>query len=63
LDEHQKAVEAWSGKMLTNAEITRLLNNLIDLGIVVKTNGVYEITDPLVREYCCTHMKCVFIMA
>jgi AAA+ ATPase superfamily predicted ATPase len=48
----KKAVEAWSGKMLTNAEITRLLNNLIDLGIVVKTNGVYEITDPLVREYC-----------
>jgi AAA+ ATPase superfamily predicted ATPase len=50
----KKAVEAWSGKMLTNAEITRLLNNLIDLGIVVKTNGVYEITDPLVREYCRT---------
>ncbi len=50
----KRAVELWSGKKLTNAEITRILNNLLDLGIVVKTNEVYQIADPLIREYCRT---------
>lgn len=48
----KRAVEVWIGRRLANAEITRLLNTLINLSIVEKTNGEYRITDPLIAEYC-----------
>lgn len=48
----KRAVEIWIGRSLTNAETTRFLNTLINLGIVEKTNSEYKITDPLINEYC-----------
>ncbi|MEM2339128.1 MAG: ATP-binding protein, partial [Nitrososphaerales archaeon] len=48
----KRAVEAWIGRMLTNAEATRFLNTLINLSIVEKTDGEYKIIDPLIAEYC-----------
>lgn len=48
----KRAVEAWIGRRLTNAEITRSLNNLINLSILERTGDEYRIADPLVAEYC-----------
>ncbi|MCS7113707.1 MAG: ATP-binding protein [Candidatus Bathyarchaeota archaeon] len=48
----KRAVEIWIGRQLTNAETTRVLHRLIDLGIVEKTDSEYRITDPLIKEYC-----------
>ncbi|MEM1581587.1 MAG: ATP-binding protein [Candidatus Bathyarchaeia archaeon] len=48
----KKAIEAWIGRRLTNAEISRLLNTLINLSIVEKTNNEYKISDSLIAEYC-----------
>ena len=48
----KRAVEAWSGRALTNAETTRFLNTLINLSILEKTDGEYKIADPLITEYC-----------
>lgn len=48
----KKTIETWMGRSLTNAEITRSLNTLINLSIIEKINGKYKITDPLIAEYC-----------
>ncbi|MDT7891860.1 MAG: ATP-binding protein [Thermoproteota archaeon] len=47
----KKAIEAWLGRPLQNAQISRLLNTLLDLGILEKKNEHYVISDPLVAEY------------
>jgi len=48
----KKAVEAWVGRRLTNAETTRFLNTLVNLSVVEKVDGEYKIRDPLIAEYC-----------
>ncbi len=48
----KEAVEAWSGRSMLSPEITRILNTLIDLGIVVKVDDNYDIADPLVKTFC-----------
>lgn len=47
----KRAVEAWLGRPIQNAQITRLLKTLVELGIVEKKNDHYVISDPLVAEY------------
>jgi len=48
----KRAVEAWLGKPLHNTQISRIIGNLIDLGLLEKTGDRYLIPDPLVSEYC-----------
>lgn len=48
----KRAVEAWLGKPLHNAQISRIIGNLIDLGLLEKTGDRYLIPDPLISEYC-----------
>jgi AAA+ ATPase superfamily predicted ATPase len=48
----KKAVEAWLGKPLHNAQISRIIENLIDLGLLEKAGDRYLIPDPLVSECC-----------
>jgi len=40
---------AQTGKNLTNATISRDLNNLVKMGFIKKENGTYHIADPIVR--------------
>lgn len=47
----KRAVEAWLGRPLQNAQITRLLKTLVELSIVEKKNDHYVIADPLIAEY------------
>jgi len=47
----KRAVEAWLGRPLQNAQITRLLKTLVELSIVEKKNDYYVIADPLIAEY------------
>jgi AAA+ ATPase superfamily predicted ATPase len=47
----KRAVEAWLGRPLQNAQITRLIETLVELSIVEKRNGYYAISDPLIAEY------------
>lgn len=48
----KRAVEAWSGRALTSAEASRILNTLLSLSIVEKAGDEYRIADPLIEEYC-----------
>jgi len=47
----KRAVEAWLGRPLQNAQITRLIETLVELSIVEKRDGYYVISDPLIAEY------------
>jgi AAA+ ATPase superfamily predicted ATPase len=47
----KRSVEAWLGKPIQNAQITRLIETLVELSIVEKRDGYYVISDPLIAEY------------
>jgi hypothetical protein len=46
----KKAVEGWTGKTITGAQLTRYLKSLLNLGILIKEGGTYVFPDPIVRE-------------
>jgi len=46
----KRIVEAWCERPISNAHLTRILKNLIKLGVVQKANGKYQIIDPVVKE-------------
>ena len=46
----KRSVEAWTGKPVGNAQITRLLENLVKLGIIRRGDRGYQIVDPIIRE-------------
>ncbi|MEM2021357.1 MAG: ATP-binding protein [Zestosphaera sp.] len=48
----KKAVEAWLGRPLQNAQFTRLLETLVKLSIVEKADNEYKVLDPMIAEYC-----------
>ncbi|MBO3841666.1 MAG: ATP-binding protein [Candidatus Brockarchaeota archaeon] len=47
--EIKRTVEAWAGIPLTNAQITRTLEKLIEMGFIEKKENLYAIIDPLVK--------------
>ncbi|MDW8359665.1 MAG: hypothetical protein RMK31_03645, partial [Candidatus Caldarchaeum sp.] len=48
--EIKRAVEAWAGVPLSNAQLTRVLHSLQKLSIVEKQGEKYVLTDPLVAK-------------
>ncbi|MDW7977181.1 MAG: ATP-binding protein [Candidatus Caldarchaeum sp.] len=48
--EIKRAVEAWAGMPLSNAQLTRVLHSLQKLSIVEKQGEKYVLTDPLVAK-------------
>lgn len=46
----KRAVEAWLGRPLSNAALSRALRNLEKMSILAKVNNEYRFLDPIVRE-------------
>ena len=46
----KRRVEAWSGRPIQNPNLTRVLKNLMKLGIIRKVDRNYRIEDPIIRE-------------
>ena len=46
----KQVVELWTGRPLTNAQISRVLQTLLKLSLVEKEGDEYRITDPLIGE-------------
>ncbi len=49
--EIKMTVEAWIMRPLHNPQITRILNNLVKMGIIDRFGERYTISDPIMRSY------------
>lgn len=45
----KKAIEAWLGRQVTNAQVSRALRTLMKMGIIEKGENGYYIVDPIVK--------------
>ncbi len=46
----KQALELWTGRSLTNAQVTRALKTLAKLGLIENVGGMYKILDPIIAE-------------
>ncbi|MEB3779631.1 MAG: ATP-binding protein [Desulfurococcales archaeon] len=46
----KQAVELWTNRSLTNAQISRILQTLLKLNLIEKEENEYRVTDPVIAE-------------
>ncbi len=46
----KRAVEAWLGAQVHNETLSRCLNKLVDMSVLIKKDGEYQFLDPVYRE-------------